>query len=127
DRFDAAGTRARGAVERAVADLELYDVLAFRLQRLRDTEHGERGFDGERASEFAELYGHVTPSSCGRCGRLLAPSERRSGSALEPELGAKESFGLGRHVELRHRRVLRRPRGDAPVDDPNLLVGQWGL
>src|SRR5690606_6328335 len=58
NRLDAALTGGRGAVERAVADLELDHVLAGGFQRARHREHGEGGLDGERARELAELYGH---------------------------------------------------------------------
>src|SRR5690606_32026134 len=59
DRTNAEGLRARRAVERAVADLELDDILASSLQRLGDAEHGERRLDRQRSSELAELYRHV--------------------------------------------------------------------
>jgi hypothetical protein len=38
DRLDAAQTRALGAIERAVSDLELDDVLALRLEGSRDAQ-----------------------------------------------------------------------------------------
>ncbi len=58
DRVDAGGLRGRRAGERAVADLELDDVLALGLQRPGHAEHGERGFDCQRSSEVAQLCGH---------------------------------------------------------------------
>ena len=51
DGLDAAGARRGRAVERAVADLQLDDVLACGLQRSGDGQHGEGRFDGERAGE----------------------------------------------------------------------------
>jgi hypothetical protein len=48
----------RGAVERAVADLELDDVLASRFERSRHAEHGERGFYRQGAGEITQLRGH---------------------------------------------------------------------
>ena len=61
DRLHAARPRRRRAVERAVADLELDDVLAGRLQRARHREHGESRLDGQRASKITELCGHGAP------------------------------------------------------------------
>src|SRR5690606_2746770 len=61
DRADARGPRARRAVEGAVADLELDDILAPRLQGLRDAQNGECRLDRQGASELAETYCHVVP------------------------------------------------------------------
>src|SRR5690606_8017282 len=61
DRADAMGPRARRAIERAVADLELDDVLALRLQGLRNPQAGACRLDRQRASEPAEAYRHVVP------------------------------------------------------------------
>ena len=69
DRLDAAGSRRCRAVERAVADLQLDDVLACGLQELRDREHGERRLDGQRAGKLTELCGHDAPLGCERSGR----------------------------------------------------------
>jgi hypothetical protein len=58
DRLHPARARGRCAVERAVADLELDDVLAGRFERSRHAEHGERGFYHQGASEITQLRGH---------------------------------------------------------------------
>ena len=61
DRLHAAGPCRCRAVERAVADLELDDVLAGRLERARHCEHGESRLDGQRAGKITELCGHGAP------------------------------------------------------------------
>src|SRR5262249_25430139 len=58
NRFHAARARAGRAVERAVADLELHDVLALSLQRSGQGQDGESGFDAQGTSEFTQLCGH---------------------------------------------------------------------
>jgi hypothetical protein len=63
DRLQAARTCRRSAVERAIADLELDDVLALGFELFRQAEHRERGFYGKGAGEITQLRGHEKPSS----------------------------------------------------------------
>ena len=58
NRTDARRFRAERAVERAVANLQLDDVLSLSLQRLRHGKHRERGFDCERLSKLAKSDRH---------------------------------------------------------------------
>ena len=99
DRLHAAGPRRRRAVERAVADLELDDVLAGGLQRARHREHGESRLDGQRAGKITELCGHGAPleferSMVGSAVRVVVlrarPSRRR-------RAGRQHSTGLRLH------------------------------
>ena len=100
DRLHAAGPRRRRAVERAVADLELDDVLAGGLQRARHREHGESRLDGQRAGKITELCGHEAPLEVERsdgglgrarsCSKWPRPSRRR-------RAGRKHSTGLRLH------------------------------
>ena len=54
DGFDADRLRRGRTVEGTVADFELDDILAGRLERPGDGENGKRGFDLQRGGERAE-------------------------------------------------------------------------
>src|SRR5690606_39084802 len=101
NRGDAAFARGRGAVERAVADLELDHVLAGGLQRLGHGEHREGRLHGERARELTELYGHGHTLR-----NRLEESMRRPAARLVASL-----LGAEREAAVAEAASIARPRG----------------
>ena len=79
DGLDAGLEGVRGAGERAVADLQLDDVLALGLEPLGDGQHVEGGFGGQAAGEGGQgrsAHGGLVGREKKKAGRGPCPATR---------------------------------------------------